>query len=135
MIHELRAHAHQSVPSTDHGQVRGDVLAAVLERGQQERIEPGHACEKSGIDAIGLSAVLENHSKFAGIRDEDLMSELLQQATHPWRMGPDLHRDTYACQSREALPQPSLRRCQPTLFDDRPLLVEDAVVTRAVTEV
>ena len=88
-VHPL---AHEVVAQLDLQQVALHVLADVLDGRQQFLIAAGHPGKQLGVVPVGLAHVLVNRMDLARIGHQHPVPLLLEEATGPRTVHPDLHR-------------------------------------------
>lgn len=132
---ELGAGSHQAVASAQDRQIGLGPGTAVMDGGEQLRVEPGQPGQVFGIGSIVLARVLVDQAQLPGVRDKDLMPEMGQERADPTGVGPDLHGHPAGRKGSE----PALQRTggggNAALFDHLAVRIEEAEIGLLVAQI
>src|SRR5262245_11865948 len=85
-IDRLGAQGYQRVASFEKQKIRVSFGTSMLDRREQLRIQTPDACQKLCIDAVVLAISLGDQTDVTRVGHDHLMTELLQETTHPRRL-------------------------------------------------
>jgi len=107
----------------------------MVDRSEQRGIHPPDARQHPRVDHVALVARGVDRAQLARIRDQDLVTERLEQRLHPQRKRPDLAHHSQAREATEVQSQRLLATGDLVLHPDRPVLEQTAHLAEAIAQV